>query len=124
MLLLLYSITVKITLIILYFVKNWTAPVKDFKKDCEIKVDIKIKQINQFSTRDRAIYNNNHQEKHHRNMDDDKKKLNTDVEIFSEETTYIDESLFQKNKEKAITKHSFKNASQGNDEKKTIHDDI
>jgi len=62
------------------FVKNWTVPLKNYKKDCaRIKVDLlKVKQINQLSTGNGATYNDNRQGKHRRDVDDDEKKVGTE----------------------------------------------
>ena len=62
------------------FVKNWTVPLKNYKKDCaRIKVDLlKVKQINQLSTGNGATYNDNRQVKHRRDVDDDEKMMGTE----------------------------------------------
>ncbi|CAG8564552.1 403_t:CDS:2, partial [Cetraspora pellucida] len=136
---LLYIVIVEHFIIILCFVKNWTAPLKNYKKDCaRIKVDLmKVKQVNQLSTGDGATYNDNRQRKHHRDVDDDEKnKCKTKSEKRTRSgivtvpnyhgllTTYTDENPFQENEEEATTEDSFENRSQENDEKRNIQDNI
>ncbi|CAG8789112.1 23456_t:CDS:10, partial [Dentiscutata erythropus] len=135
---LLYIVIVEHFIIILCFVKNWTIPLKNYKKECA-RFNIKGK--------------------HSRDVDNDEKKTgteeatipakkrktksekrtrservivsnyrglltDTDVGTSSEKTTYTDEDSSQENKEEATTENSFENRSQGNDEKRTIQDNI